>query len=410
VAGFKYHAVDAAGKTQKGVIEADSPRQARAWLREQGLSPLEVDLIAQGKDDAASGTSAGRRRFRRRSLSTAQLAIITRQLSTLLGAGLTIEQTLNALIEQSDTESERQLLASIRSDVLAGQPLARALSNQGSIFPEVYRTLVDAGEKSGKLPDVLVRLADYTEDREVLRGKVALAFIYPALITLVAIAVVTGLLAYVVPQVVQVFQSTNQQLPFLTRAMIFLSDGLRASWPFIVGALIVTVVVVRQMLKVPSVRSRWHGTMLKLPLVGPLARGLNTARLASTLAILVGSRVPLMASLRAGAGVVTNLPMKAALDGAAQRVQEGASLSRALGATKLFPPLMVHMIASGESSGKLAEMLDRTAIQQTRELERRIGAMVALLEPVMILVMGGIVLVIVLAILLPIFEMNQIVR
>ncbi|MEO7402553.1 MAG: type II secretion system F family protein, partial [Burkholderiales bacterium] len=200
MAGFKYQAVGANGKTQKGVIEADSARHARTWLREQGLTPMEVEPISPGKEEAAHIAAGGKRRFRR-SLSTTQLAIITRQLSTLLGASLTVEQTLNALIEQSESEQERQLLASVRSDVLAGQSLARALANQGTVFPDVYRTLVDAGEKSGKLPEVLARLADYTEDREVLRGKVALAFIYPALITVVAIAVVTGLLAYVVPQV-----------------------------------------------------------------------------------------------------------------------------------------------------------------------------------------------------------------
>lgn len=405
MAGFRYEALGTTGRTQKGVVESDSPRQARAWLREQGLTPVTVEPI-QPKEEKAARAGL---RFRR-GLNTTQLAILTRQLATLLGAGLTVEQTLNALIEQAEGETERQIVAAIRSDVLAGQPLARALANQRNVFPEVYRTLVDAGEKSGKLPDVLMRLADYTEDREVLRGKVMLAFIYPILITIVATLVVGGLLTYVVPQVVSVFQNTNQTLPFLTRALIALSDALRAGWPFLLGGVVLGVIAIHQMLKVPAIRARWHRTMLGLPLVGPLARGLNTARLSSTLAILVGSRVPLLASLRAGAGVVTNIPMKGALEQAAQRVQEGTSLSRALGVSKLFPPLMVHMIASGEASGRLAEMLERTSIQQGRELERRIGALVALLEPLMILVMGGIVLIIVLAILLPIFELNQIVR
>lgn len=405
MAGFRYEAIATNGRTQKGVVESDSPRQARAWLRDQGLTPVTVEPI-QSKEES---TTRGGFRLRR-GLSTTQLAILTRQLATLLGAGLTIEQTLNALIEQAETEHERQLVAAIRSDILAGQPLARALANQRGVFPEVYRTLVDAGERSGKLPDVLMRLADYTEDREVLRGKVLLAFVYPILITIVATVVVGGLLVYVVPQVVGVFQNSNQALPWLTSALIALSDFVRASWPYLVGTAVATVLAVRQLLKVPAIRSRWHATLLRIPIAGPLARGLNTARLASTLAILVGSRVPLLASLRAGAGVVSNMPMRAALEVAAQRVQEGSSLSRALASSKLFPPLMVHMIASGEASGRLAEMLERTSTQQARELERRIGALVALLEPLMILVMGGIVLVIVLAILLPIFELNQIVR
>lgn len=405
MAGFRYEAIGTNGRAQKGVVESDSPRQARAWLREQGLTPVTVEPIQQKEEKTA------RQGLRiRRGLNTTQLAIMTRQLATLLGAGLTVEQTLNALIEQAESEHERQIVASIRSDVLAGQPLARALANQRNVFPEVYRTLVDAGERSGKLPDVLMRLADYTEDREALRGKVVLAFVYPILITIVAIVVVGGLLTYVVPQVVSVFQNQNQTLPLLTRMLIAVSDGLRATWPILIGGVVVGAIAIYQMLKVPAIRFRWHRTLLRLPLAGPLARGLNTARLASTLAILVGSRVPLLASLRAGAGVVTNIPMKQALDQAAQRVQEGASLSRSLGVSKLFPPLMVHMIASGEASGRLAEMLERTSTQQGRELERRIGALVALLEPLMILVMGGIVLVIVLAILLPIFELNQIVK
>ncbi len=404
MAGFRYEALAATGRTQRGVLEADSPRQARSWLREQGLTPVEIEPIQAASDQTS------KRIGWRNPLSGGNLAIATRQLATLLGAGLTVEQTLNALIEQAENEPQRQLFAAVRSDVLAGQSLARALGNQSRVFPELYRTLVDAGERSGKLPDVLLRLADYTEDRDTLRGKVALAFIYPTLISVVAIVIVGGLLAYVVPQVVQVFQNTNQTLPLLTRLMIFLSDLLRSGWYVLLAGVVITVVGAHLALRVPSVQMRWQRFLLRVPLVGPLHRGLNTARLSSTLAILVGSKVPLLSALHAGGGVVTNVPMREALDIAAQRVQEGASLSRALAASKLFPSLMVHMIASGEASGRLAEMLERTALQQTRELERRVGAMVALLEPVMILVMGAVVLVIVMAILLPIFELNTIIR
>jgi general secretion pathway protein F len=409
MSGYKYEALAPDGRVRKGVLESDSPRQARARLREQGLLPVEIEAIAQA-EPAGSTPAATARRVRRRRLGTTALALATRQLATLLGAGLTIEQALNALIDQSERDAERQLLAAVRGDVLAGQPLARALGRHPAAFPEVYVTLVDAGERSGRLADVLARLADYTEEREQLRAKVALAFIYPALVTIVAVTVVTGLLLYVVPQVVQVFQNANQQLPFLTRALIGLSWFLRVYGGFVVIALVVAFLAARAALAVPRLRARWHSLVLRLPIVGALARGLNTARLAATLAILVGSRVPLLASLRAGVGVVSNLPMKHALEEAAARVQEGASLSRSLGASRLFPPLMVHMIASGESSGRLAEMLERTATQSTRELERRIAAFVALLEPLLILAMGGIVLAIVLAILLPIFELNQIVR
>jgi general secretion pathway protein F len=387
------------------VLESDSPRQARARLREQGMLPVEVEPIGGKETTAARGLSLGRRR-----LSASALALLTRQLATLLAAGLTVEQAMNALIEQSDKQTERQLLAAVRGDVLAGQPLARALGRHPGSFPPVYLTLVEAGERSGKLADVLARLADYTEDREQLRGKVMLAFIYPVLVTSVAVTVVTGLLVYVVPQVVQVFRNTNQALPLLTRALIALSDFLRGYGGFLLVVLVAAAFGARAALAVPSIREKWHRWLLRLPVFTPLYRGLNTARLASTLAILVGSRVPLLTALRAGAGVVSNLPMRRALEEAAEHVQQGSTLARALGASKLFPPLMVHMIASGEASGRLAEMLERTAEQQGRELERRVATFVALLEPLLILVMGGVVLVIVLAILLPIFELNQIIR
>jgi general secretion pathway protein F len=403
MAGFRYEALTAEGKRRRGVVESDSPRQARTWLREQGLTPVEVEPIAH------DGTQPGRRGLRR-TLDTTALAILTRQLSTLLGAGLTIEQALNALIEDAASEFEGELLGAIRGDVLAGQTLARALGNQGRVFPDVYRTLVDAGERSGRLPDVLERLADYTEERDTLRSKVLLAFIYPGLIVIVATVVVGALLTYVVPQVVQVFRNTHQALPLLTRALIALSDLLRAIWPWLALGLLIAVISIRQALQVPTIRARWHRLQLTLPLAGTLIRGMNTARLASTLAILASSKVPLLTALQAGAGVVANLPMRDALAVAATRVQEGATLSRSLAVSRLFPPLMIHMIASGEASGRLAMMLERAAIQQTREMERRVTALVALLEPVMILVMGLVVLLIVLAILLPIFEMNQIIR
>jgi general secretion pathway protein F len=335
---------------------------------------------------------------------------MTRQLATLLGAGLTIEHTLNALIEQAESPRERQLLAAVRGEVLAGHSLAQSLRKHPTTFPELYQTLVDAGERSGRLPQVLLRLADYTEERESLRGKVQLAFVYPALVTVVAVAVVAGLLVFVVPQVVRVFENTQQALPLLTRGLIAVSDFVRNWGLFALAALIAVALAARAALRGEGVRTRWHRFLLRVPLVGTLFRGTNTARLASTLAILVGSRVPLRTALRASEGSVSNLPMRAALAEAGQRVEQGSTLARALGASRLFPPLMVHMIASGEASGKLGEMLERIANQQSRELERRISGLVTLLEPLLILVMGAVVLVIVLAILQPIFELNTIVR
>ncbi|OJZ18299.1 MAG: type II secretion system protein GspF [Thiobacillus sp. 65-29] len=402
---FRYEAYDAAGRLHRGVLEADTARQLRARLREQGLLAADVAAVS-----ASTLTQRGSRWHWRRGLSGTQLSLVTRQFATLLVAGLPVEQTLNALIEQADDDYPRQVLAGVRAEVLAGHSLARALQKYPRVFSELYVTLVAAGEQSGRLGEVMERLADYAESQQALRQKVGLAFVYPVIVTLVAGAVVLGLLTYVVPQVVNVFQNTNQTLPWLTRALIGLSDFLRASawlWLILIG---VAAWAARRALARPGPRLRFHRWLLRLPLVGTLVRGINSAQLASTLAILVGSGVPLLAALQAGAGVVGNLPMRQAVEEAARRVREGGSLSRALGAGKLFPPMLVHMIASGEASGRLAHMLERAAAQQEREMENRVLALSSLLEPLLIVLMGGVVLVIVLAILLPIFEMNQLVR
>jgi general secretion pathway protein F len=377
-------------------------------LRDQKLNPLLVEALS-GRDLAgdATGQAAGRWR---RGISRSDLALLTRQFATLLGAGLTIEQTLNALIEQAESESVRRALAAVRGEVLAGHSLAHALGSHPRDFPELYRTLVAAGEASGQLPQVMLRLAEYTEDRQALRSKVALAFVYPAIVTLVAILVVTGLLTWVVPQVVQVFRNTHQELPILTRAMIALSDFLRAWGWLVLLALAAGLVTFLRALRAEPVRERWHALLLQLPVAGRLIRGLNTARLASTLAILVTSRVPLLTALGAGVGVVANLPMRRALVEAERQVREGASLSRALSASRMFPPVMVHLIAGGEASGTLDHMLERVALIQGQEVENRVSILTSLLEPLLILAMGAVVLLIVLAILLPIFDLNQIVK
>lgn len=402
MSGFKYEAVDSEGRTRSGVLVADTPRQVRLSLREQGLIAVRVEALSE------KVVSGGRRL--RRGLALSELSLLTRQMATLLNAGLTIDQTLNALIEQSESQYLRQILAGVRSEILAGQTLAHAMSQYPSVFPELYQTLVQSGEQSGQLSRVLLRLADYMEDRHALRQKVVLAFTYPAVVTLVALAVVIGLLTYVVPQVVNVFQNTNQQLPLLTRALMGLSGFLRSTWLFWLAAIGAGAWLARRALKREPVRHRFHLWLLKLPLAGRLIRGVNTARLASTLAILVGSGVPLLSALQAGAGVLSNLPMRKALEETVRLVREGGSLSRSLAHTKMFPPVMVHLIASGEASGTLDQMLERVAVQQSQEMQSRVATLTGLLEPMLILLMGGVVLMIVLAILLPIFEMNQLVR
>lgn len=404
MAGYKYQAIDSHGRVQSGVLEEDSLRQARLTLRERGLIPLDVNSLAesQNKQSVVGG-------FKRR-LSSNELVLITRQFATLAAAGLTIEEILNTLIEQADSAYMRQFLASVRSEVLAGQTLARAFAKFPTIFPSFYQTLVDAGERSGQLDKVMLRLADYAEARQALRQKVGLAFIYPAIVTSVALLVIVGLLTYVVPQVVGVFENTQQTLPLLTRALLALSDFLARFGVWLILLIIAAIWAGRRILRVPSYRFRYHLLLLRLPILGNLLRTLNTARLSSTLAILVDSGVPLLVALEASAGVVSNLPMRAALQSAERMVREGGSLSRGLASSKMFPPIMIHLIASGEASGKLGDMLTRIARQQTQQLEGQINILTGILEPAMILIMGVIVLLIVLAILLPIFELNQLVR
>ena len=376
-------------------------------LREQGLTAIEVEGLTQQSD--APGKISTRKASRRR-LAIAQLALLTRQFATLLGASLTVEQTMNALIEQADNQFIRQVLAGIRGEVLAGQTLARAMAQFPRVFPELYRTLVEAGEKSGQLSQVMYRLADYTEDRQALQRKTTTAMVYPAVVTFVAILVVTGLLTYVVPKVVAVYANSKQTLPLLTRIMISLSDFLVATGVYWLIALIAGAWLFARALKQPAIRMRFDRFILKLPVIGRLARGVNTARLGSTLAILVSSRVPLLTALQAGVGVVSNLPMKQALIETEKLVREGGTLSRSLASTKMFPPVMVHLIASGEQSGKLDEMLERVAVSQAQEIESRVSTLTSLLEPMLMLIMGVVVLLIVVAILLPIFELNTLIK
>jgi general secretion pathway protein F len=404
MAGFKFHAIDGDGRVSQGVLEEDSPRQARQTLRERGLIPLEVDLVETA---AARRSLPGRSRGR---ISALQLALLTRQLSTLASAGLTIEEALDTLIEQTDHAYMRQVLAGARGEVLAGQTLARAFAAFPNVFPDLYVTLVAAGERSGQLGRVLEKLADYTEQRQALRQQVGLAFIYPIIVSIVAISIVTFLLAYVVPQVVDVFSHAQQTLPLITRVLIAVSGFVRSTLIFWVVAVVAGLWVASIALRNPVLRLRFHSVLLHLPVVGRLIRDLNTARLANTLAILTGSGVPLLTALSAGNGVLTSLPLKHALDNAERMVREGAPLSRALASSGLFPPLLVHLVASGEASGKLDVMLERAAWHQTRELGRQVATLTALLEPALILAMGGLVLFIVLGTLMPIFEMNQLIH
>ncbi|NNG24118.1 type II secretion system inner membrane protein GspF [Telluria aromaticivorans] len=403
---FRYEAVDAAGSTRKGVVNADNPRSARADLRTQGLTPLNVEQIAAQLDDAGVARSRG---FGER-LSQVELALFTRQLASLLEAGLPLEQAFTALLEQAERPYVRDLIASIRSEVIGGSAFSSALSRHPRDFAEIYRALVSSGEQIGQLSRVLSRLADYIERRNALVQKVRLAFTYPAIVTVVAFAIVIFLLTYVVPQIVSVFANTKQKLPLLTTMMLAVSNFVR-DYGIYVGILLAGAFWMwRRALRNPDLKRRWHTWLLTAPVYGKFERSLNTARFASTLAITTGSGVPILRALETSRDTLSNVAMAELVEQATASVREGVSLARALSAQKLFPPMLVHMIRAGEITGELPAMLERAANSQQADLERRTLTIAGLLEPVLILAMGLVVLLIVLAVLMPIIEINQLVQ
>jgi general secretion pathway protein F len=403
---FRYEAVDAAGATRKGVVNADSPRSARADLRTQGLTPITVEAIGTQVDASGAAKSHG---FGER-LSQNELALFTRQLASLLEAGLPLEQAFTALLEQAERPYVRDLVASIRSEVMGGASFSAALSRHPRDFAEIYRALVSSGEQIGQLARVLSRLADYIERRNGLVQKVRLAFTYPAIVTVVAFAIVIFLLTYVVPQIVSVFANTKQKLPFLTIVMLHVSDFVRQDGIYVAILLVGAWFLWRRALRNPELKLRWHTWKLNAPVYGKFERSLNTARFASTLAITTGSGVPILRALDTSRDTLSNVAMRNLVEEATASVREGVSLARALSAQKHFPPMLVHMIRAGEITGELPAMLERAANSQQADLERRTLTIAGLLEPVLILAMGLVVLVIVLAVLMPIIEINQLVR
>jgi len=402
---FEYTALDPRGREKRGVLEGDAARQIRQQLREKGWVPLSVEEVAQRE-----AKERKRYAFLRRGISATELALITRQLATLVRAGLPLEECLRAVSQQADKGRLKSMLLAVRSRVMEGHSLAVGLSDFPHVYPELYRTTVEAGEQSGHLDRVLERLADYTESRQQLRQKIQLAVFYPALLTVVAILVVGGLMTYVVPQVVQVFENIGQELPPLTRGLIAVSDFLRNYGLVMLILLGLAIAGFSYLLRNTAVRRRFHKVLLAIPLVSRLERGLNTGRFARTFSILTASGVPVLESLRISAQVISNLPMKEAVTEATARVREGAGIAAALERSGYFPPMTVQLVASGEASGKLEEMLERAAINQEREIETLIAALLGLFEPLLILFMGSVVLVIVLAILLPIFDLNQLIQ
>ncbi len=401
---FEYTAVDAVGKERRGVIEGDTPRQVRQLLRDRQLLPLTVTEVAQRE-------ASRQLTFQfRRSLSATDLAMLTRQLATLVQSGLPLEEALLAVSEQTESPRVKSILLGVRSKVMEGHTLADGLADFPRAFPELYRATVSAGEQSGYLDAVLERLADYTEGRQVLRQKVQHAMIYPIVLTVLAMLIVSGMLVYVVPKVVGVFANTGRELPALTQGLISLSDFLRDYGLALLVAAGLAFWALRRLLRQPGPRATADSFLLRVPLVGRLVRGANTARFTRTLSILVGSGVPVLEALRISAEVVTSAPMREAVEVSAARVREGAPIGKSLGASGQFPPICIHLISSGEASGELETMLGRAAANQEREMDGLIAALLGIMEPGLIVAMGAIVLMIVLAILLPIFELNQLVR
>ncbi|MGB0467287.1 MAG: type II secretion system inner membrane protein GspF [Pontibacterium sp.] len=398
---FEYQALTTAGQSKKGFLEADSDRMARQALREEGLLPVSV---TQASHTQATNTRAG---FWQRGVAAPQIALFARQLATLIDSGIPVEEALHATAEQTRHTRLRKVILATRSRVREGHTLADALAEHPHIFSNIFRALVLAGEKSGDLGNVLNRLAEYLEDSQRLRSTLIQGMAYPIVLTLVAISVVAILMSYVVPKVVAQFEHVSQQLPLLTRILISCSEAIQTYGLYTLLALILAGFAGHQLLKNPARRHRWHRIQLKTPLLSRLIIATDSARLLRTLHILTGSGLPLLDAVRVARNTLSNLQLKAALDVVIERVEAGSTLNRALSEQQLFPPIAIYMIANGEKTGELDRMLDKAASTQEQQLTTTFSLFVTLFEPALIILLGGVVLLIVLAILLPILQLNN---
>ena len=403
---FEYTALDAGGREQTGILEGDTPRHIRQLLRERQLLPVAVNEVAQREATRQKSASFSLSR----GVSAADLSLFTRQLATLVKAGLPLEEALLAVSQQTEKPRIQSIIMGVRARVMEGHTLANGFTEFPRVFPEIYRSTVSAGEQAGHLDDVLERLADYTESREGMRQKVMAAMLYPIVLSVMCFVIVCGLMTFVVPKVVAVFEASKGKLPWITQVLIGTSDFLRADGIYMLVGIGLAAFLFNRWLRNPVARGKWHRLQLRMPIVGKLSRGFNTARFTRTFSILSAASVPVLEALRISGEVVTNLPMRDAVADAAARVREGAAIGRSLSTSKLFPPMTIHLISSGESSGTLDNMLERAAIAQERELDGLLDAMVGLLGPLLIVTMGLFVMGIVFAMLLPIFEMNQLIH
>ncbi|WP_278381900.1 type II secretion system inner membrane protein GspF [Pseudoalteromonas distincta] len=407
MAAFEYRALDGRGKEKKGILEADTAKQIRQTLRDQKLTPLEVVPAAQSDKQVKGEKAPLLGGFLKPTISTSDLALITRQLATLIQSALPVEGAVMAVAEQCEKPRLKRMLMSVRSKVVEGYTLADGLSEFPHVFDDLYRAMVAAGEKSGHLDQVLNRLADYTEQRQHMRSQITQAMVYPIILVVFAIGIVSVLLGTVVPKILKTFEKTKQVLPWTTEWVMAGSHFVQNYWFISLIAITAIAIGIKHALKQPKIRFWWDDRVLHMPGIGKVARGINTARFARTLSILSSSSVPLLEGMRISGGVLINEKIKKAVADASDRVSEGASLRAALQQTKLFPPMMLHMIASGEKSGELEQMLERAANNQDREFESMVNVSLKLLEPAMIASMAVIVLFIVMAILQPIMAMNK---
>ncbi len=407
---YTFEALDDQGNTRKGVIEGESARVVRGLLRAQSLVPLNVEPVVGGSSNGSTSGGLNKTLFASRIFNTTGLSIWTRQIAGLVTSGLPLERALTALTDEAEDERQRNLLASLRAEVNAGSTFAKALAQHPREFSSIYTAVIGAGEQSGSLGQVLERLADDLEEQQALKSKLIGAALYPAIVTLVAIVIVLFLVGYVVPQVANVFAGTKRALPFLTVAMLAISDFVRNYGWLVFIAIVLATIGSRIALRNDEVREKFDAAWLDIPLIGKLARGYNAARFASTLAMLATAGVPILKSLQAAAMTLNNRAMRTDALDALVMVREGAPLASAIAQKKRFPGIVSMFARLGEQTGQLPLMLSRAAKQLSAEVQRRAMHLATLLEPMLIVTMGLVVMLIVLAVLLPIIQLNQLVK
>ena len=401
---FDYLAIENNGRERRGTIEADTARQARQLLRERDLMPVDIDEISSANSESSSLNNI---KFSQKSMRAIDLTLFTRQIATLLRSGIPLDESLGAVAEQTERAGVKSIIMGVRSKVLEGYTLAQAFSEFPKAFPDIYLATVTAGEHAGQLDNVLERLADFTESRQILKQKITNALIYPVILILACVSIIIVMMNFVVPKIVKIYTDGNFDLPPLTNAVIAISEFTTQYIWLIIGGIVLLFIAFRLMMRRDEFKRSWHNFLLRIPLIGYLIRGLNTARFTRTMSIMGSSGVTILESLNLSGLVVNNLPMRDAIDEAAAKVREGASIGHSLAQSKLFPPMTVHLIKSGEASGELEQMLERAAQNQERELENTISSLLAIMQPMMILIMAGIVVTIVLAIMMPIFNLNE---